>query len=86
MKSFLKFLIRIPLVIILAPIIFCFIAAAWILISLAMAIGGVYILYEFLIYGDSITHTEVTFTKKENENENKDSFDSGSAINDNDKL
>ena len=70
--------------VILAPIIFCLLVAAWILISVAMAAGGVYILYEFLIYGDSRIDKEIIFGKKENENENNSESDG--IIFNNDKL
>lgn len=86
MKEFLKFLLRIPLVIILAPIVFCLVAAAWMLISVAMAVGGVYILYEFLIYGESRIDKGYSFEKKENENENKDNSNSDDVKSIDDKL
>ena len=86
MKEFFKFLLRIPLVIILAPIVFCLIAAAWMFISVAMAVGGVYILYEFLIYGDSRIDKECVFGQKEKENESKDNSNSDDVKSNDDKL
>ncbi len=52
MKAFWSCLIRIPLVILISPVVFLILFLAWLAIPFALAVGGIMFVYEIIMCGE----------------------------------